>query len=127
MNRPEIHMQRVFPFLALFACWLLSVAPAEAMPPSGREADGLIRSIDQKSAIFTVEIREESRLRSFEWNRRTRFVHCGKFTGPEILKGGAAVRIRYRVPFFGKPFVSKVTLLERSRSATATPRQKNTP
>ena len=115
-----MRMQRVFPFLALFACWLLSVATAEAMPPSSREADGLVRSVDRKSTVVTVRIQGESRLRSFEWNQRTRFVHHGKFTGPEVLAAGAAVRIRYRVPFFGKPFLSKVTLIERFRSSTET-------
>ena len=120
MNQFEMRMQRVFPFLALIACWLLSVATAEARPPSSREADGLVRSVDRKSTMATVQIEGASRLRSFEWNQRTRFVYHGKFTGPEVLAAGAAVRIRYRVPLFGKPFLSKVTLLERFRSSTET-------
>ena len=120
MNQFEMRMQRVFPFLALVACSLLSVATAEGKSPSSREAEGLVRSVDRKSAMATVQIEGKSRLRSFEWNQRTRFVHHGKFTGPEVLTAGAAVRIRYRVPFFGKPFLSKVTLLERVRSSTET-------
>ena len=120
MNQFEKRIQRVFPVLALVACWLLSVAPAEAKSPSSREADGLVQSDDRKSAMATVRIEGEARLRSFEWNRRTRFVPHGKFTGPEVLTAGDAVRIRYRVPFFGKPFLSKVTVLERVRSSSET-------
>jgi hypothetical protein len=90
------------------------------MPPLGREADGLIRSVDQKNALVTVKLRDESRLRSFEWNRTTEFVQRGKFVGPQVLKAGAAARIRYRVPFFGKSFVSKVTLLDHACSSSET-------
>ena len=118
MNHFEIGVQRVFPLLALVACSLLSIATAEANSPSSREADALVQSVDRKSTIATIQIEGDSRLRSFEWNQRTRFVHHGKFTGSEVLAAGAAVRIRYRVPFFGKPFLSKVTSLERVRSST---------
>lgn len=109
-NQSETRPLRVFP-LALLAAWLVSASPAQAMPRSGREADGLIRSVDRKGAMVTVEIRKEARLRSFEWNRTTEFFQHGKFAGPETLKARAPVRIRYHAPFFGNSFVTKVTLL----------------
>lgn len=97
--------------LALLAAWLVSASAAQAMPPTGREADGLIRSIDLKGAMLTIEIQKQSRLRRFEWNRTTEFIQHGRFADPKVLKAGASVHIRYHAPFFGNPFVTKVTLL----------------
>ena len=110
MKRFAVRIRRILP-LALLVGGLLSPKSAEAMPPLARDRDGVVISIDQSHTILTVQIEGESRPRSFEWNDQTWFFRHGKFTSPTVLKPGAAVRIRYRAPFFGKPFVSQVTLL----------------
>ena len=110
--------------LALLVSGLLLATPAEGKSPSGRERDALITAVDRNSAMLTVQIEDESR--SFEWNKRTEFVQHGRFIGSEALKPGGAVRIRYHAPFFGKSFVCKVTLRDRtcSSSTTTIPRPK---
>jgi hypothetical protein len=82
------------------------------MPPLGRESDGLIQSVDRKDKILTIRIEGESRLQSFEWNKETRFVQDQKFTTSDRLKAGAAVRIRYHAPIFGKPYLTRVLFLK---------------
>lgn len=118
-----MRVPRFLPFVIL-ALGLPAATPAEAKSHSGRERNALITSVDRKGAILTVEIEAESRPRSFEWNETTRFVQNGRFTGPEALKAGATVLIRYHAPFFGNPFVSNVTLLERPRSFPKTTKRK---
>lgn len=125
MNTSIMHAGRILPF-ALVVAGLLCPTTTEAMSPLSRERDAVVTSIDRNNTILTVQIKEESRPRSFEWNDDTWFVQHGRFTGSTALKPGAAVRIRYRAPFFGKPFVSKVTLLDCPRCSTRTTKQRPT-
>lgn len=98
--------------LVLLLAWQLPITSLQASLPTSREADGVIRTVDPRTTMMTVEIPKPSRLMAFEWNRDTEIFQHGQFTVPEALKEGVCVRIRYHVPFFGKPFVCKVTLLK---------------
>lgn len=106
--------------LSLLASGLLLATPAAGKSPSGRERNALVMSIDRKSALLAVQVEEESRPRIFAWNNQTDFVQHGRFTGAEVVNPGAAVRIRYHVPFFGQAFVCKITILDRSGSLSTT-------
>lgn len=111
---------------ALLISGLLLAGQAEGKSPPGQERDAWITSIDRRGATLTVQIEQESQSRDFEWNKETQFVQHGRFASPEILRPGAAVRIRYHAPFFGKSFVCKVTLLHRACSSfTTNPTTKN--
>lgn len=99
--------------LTVLACCFLSSAPAHAMPRLGRESDGVILSVDRETKMLTIII--EGTSRRFQWDKQTRFIQNQEFANPDILEAGAAVRIYYHVPFFGKPFVTKVTLLRSPR------------
>ena len=81
------------------------------MPRLTRESDGMIQSVDEDDRTFTINMKNESQVRKFEWNERTEFVQDRRFTTSAGLKKGVIVRIRYRVPFLGKPFVTKVMSL----------------
>lgn len=80
------------------------------MPRLSRESDGLVQSVDRNSETFVIKIDDNSRLRSFEWNKKTQFFLDATLSNSRILRAGVSIRIRYRVPFFGKPFVTKVTM-----------------
>ena len=54
----------------------------------------------------------ESRVRSFEWNKQTQFVHGVAFSNSYDLRPGVFVHISYSVPFFGNPLVTKVIFLQ---------------
>lgn len=103
-------MRKMFKLMFVVCCFL-SGAPASAMPPSGRESDGLIQSVDANNRTLTIKIEGESRLQTFEWNKDTQFLRDWKSTTSTDLKAGVAVRIRYHSPIFGKPFVTKVIFL----------------
>lgn len=47
----------------------------------------------------------------FVWNGLTSFFANSQSSDAAILKNGAHVEVIYHAPFFGKPLVTKVTLL----------------
>jgi hypothetical protein len=104
-------MRKSFQLMFVVCCFLPG-APASAMPPLGRESDGLIQSVDANNRTLTIKLEGESRLQTFEWNKDTRFLRDWKSTTSAALKAGVTVRIRYHSPIFGKPFVTRVIFLE---------------
>lgn len=111
MNAWKIHVRKMLGIAAVAFCFLTS-ASAIALPPMGRESDGVIQSIDSINKTFTIKLEDESRLQSFEWNEDTKFLRDWKSKTSADLKQGVAVRIRYHSPIFGKPFVTRVIFLE---------------
>lgn len=97
--------------VAIIISCLMSAMAANAMPRLGREGTGSIQLVDANHHMFTIRLEGEIRPRSFEWTRDTRFFEGYALTTSRTLRAGAAVRIYYHVPFFGKPYVTKVTFL----------------
>lgn len=50
----------------------------------------------------------------FIWNNRTTFVANMQVADAAILKRGAKIEVSYHQPLFGRPYVTKVTLLSNS-------------
>jgi hypothetical protein len=113
-------MRKSFQLMFVVCCFLPG-APASAMPPLGRESDGLIQSVDRNKRILTIKMEGEPRLQVFEWNKDTRFLRDWKSTSSTDLKLRVRVRIRYHSPIFGKPYVTRVIFLKFGSIGTARP------
>jgi hypothetical protein len=120
MKRSQIRVGRVLK-LSVLACYLLTTASPKAMPPMGRESDGVIQSVDRNKRILTIKMEGEPRLQVFEWNKDTRFLRDWKSTSSTDLKLRVRVRIRYHSPIFGKPYVTRVIFLKFGSIGTARP------
>ncbi len=83
---------------------MLSVAgTSHALPPRGSHLEGVVTALDMKARRASL-VTDAGRAVSFTWNRRTRFVTASP------LRKGARVAIVYHQPFFGEPFVSRVSV-----------------
>ncbi len=102
---------KTLPLLTAFCFTLLTVTPAAASTPQGTRIVGTIQKVD--AGAQDVELLEEDTRTpiTFVWNRLTTFVTGRSMTDAAILKNGARVEVIRHRPFFGRPFVAKVTLL----------------
>lgn len=99
--------------IALVLSFLLSLAtPAAAITPHGRLITGTIKKVDTAAREVEMLREDNGTLKTFVWNRYTNFIANAQFADASILKKGARVEVNCHTPFFGKPFVTKVTLLQ---------------
>lgn len=109
-------------FIALTALITLGFTTAsQAMPPRTRQGDGVIQSVDPQTRSFEFASADKAVPRVLTWSRRTAFYANGDEVGPDALRAGQRVELRYGTPFFGPPYVSKVRVL--SASAQSAPRK----
>ena len=83
-----------------------------------REWRGTVTAVDAAGQKLTITD-PECRPLALRWSEHTRFVAGAQFTTADAVRRGAVVEVRYRSPFFGGPYASKVILL-----STATPQTK---
>ena len=95
----------LFVFLANFA------TPAAARTPRGTRITGIIKKVDAPTQEVEMLREDKGTLIKFVWNRFTSFFANSQSSDAAILKKGARVEVIYHAPFFGKPLVTKVTLL----------------
>ncbi len=86
------------------------LAPVSAVTPHGRRVTGTIKKVDAAKREVEMLADDTNALVTFTWNSQTSFVANAKFTDAAILRAGARVEVVRHVPFFGSPFVTKVTL-----------------
>ena len=91
----------------LFVCCFVSFS-AFAHTPHVREAHGIIQSIDYQKRILTLTYDQEPGPQEVIWKSNTQFLENLKSVPAIELKEGAHVMIYYHVPFFGKPYATKV-------------------
>ena len=105
MNSPRPHG-----LLALVFTAVLSATTVEAIarPPRGRDADGVIESVDEHARTLRLRTAKTSKPMTLVWNSRSRFVEEARFVCPARLGAGALVTITYRAPLFGKPFATRI-------------------
>ncbi len=84
--------------------------PASALTMRGRPITGTIQEVDVKNHKITMLRADTGTSITFSWIKRTTFVARGTMTDARILKKGAHFVVSHHVPFFGKPFVTSVTL-----------------
>jgi len=94
---------------------LLSVAPPSfALSIRGRHLIGIIQKVNTEAREAELLPLGKAKPLRFTWDRQTRFVANQHFVDAAILTSGARVEVVYYQPFFGNPYVTKVTLLSTS-------------
>ena len=98
--------------LALTLALVVSIpTPTAARSSRGRYITGIVQKTNawgREAQIMRTDI--GTRL-GFIWIGRTIFVRNGRLVNAAFIEPGATVKIIYHQPFFGRPFVTKVTLL----------------
>ena len=97
------------PLLALCASF---AAPASARSPQPRQITGTVRKVDAPAREVEMLREDKGTPLHFVWNKHTTFIANAQFADAGILKKGTRVEVNCHTPFFGKPFVTKVTLLQ---------------
>ena len=91
------------------AALLLGLCPSEVSADDRSfplEITGTIRSFDEPSQMFTVEVDESARVLTIAVGRDCKFTENGAPTGEEILKQGARVKVSY----FATIFIGKIAV-----------------
>jgi hypothetical protein len=88
---------------------------AEAKSPTGRHISGIVQKTNGQTREVEFLRTDTGRPLSFVWNNRTKFVANMQFVSAAILQPGVKVEVIYHRPFFGRPFVTKVTLLTQTK------------
>jgi hypothetical protein len=111
--KPKIIAKSVH--LSVFTvAFCLTSSSSWARPPQAQVVCGAVQIVDRQTHLLTlVPAGNETPLR-LAWAAGARLVRNGNFGSPEALKAGARVRVHYRSPFFGKPFVTKVVWQEQA-------------
>lgn len=102
----------------VFLVLCLAALNTWARPPRAREACGVLQNIDLNSRSLTLKADKRERPLEVIWKGDTRFVKDWKFDAPTTLKSGMRACIYYHSPFFGKPFITKITWTSNSSSST---------
>ena len=103
------------PILLLLAIVAATTPFAEALPNTGRRITGTIENVDAQAKEVTLRTEKSGSPISFIWIKRTIFSINATPADASILKKGRQVNAIYHSPFFGRPYVTRVTL----RTATA--------
>ena len=105
----------------LFALALAGIVgiptPAAARTPRGRPISGIGQKTNEPTREAEILRADTGEPISFVWINRTTFMANLQTVNAAILKQGAGVEVIYHQPFFGRPFVTKVTLLSASECA----------
>ena len=94
---------------------------AWARPPRAREQCGVLEHIDRETRALAIRRSKECKLLQLAWTRRTKFIWNGEFDSSNSLEEGGYICVYYRSPFFGKPFVTKVTWKNREVGVQSNP------
>lgn len=90
---------------------------ATAMPRTGHRITGIVQKTNwqgRESEILRTDARGPL---IFVWMDRTTFVANRQGVNAAILKPGAKVEVTYHHPLFGRPYVTRVTLLPKGGPA----------
>lgn len=94
--------------------------PASALTPRGRPIQGIIQKVIPQTKEVEMRRDDKGTVITFVTVKRTTFVADGKLVDATILQPGLHVEVSHHVPFFGKPFVTRVTLLPATKPQTKT-------
>lgn len=91
---------------------LLTGQEVSALSPRSRPAEGLLVSLDLVDRSLWFQPVGHDRPVELALTRQTRFLRNQTPVAADGLKPGVKVIVHYRSPFFGKPFITKVTWSE---------------
>jgi hypothetical protein len=95
--------------VALLACaTLIAAGDALAAGPRIRRVEGVVRSVDRGSQTVILDHDVGMAPKKITWNGETRFVRDTTLATSGDLAQGTRTDIRYRWPFFGKPFATHI-------------------
>ena len=93
----------------LVAVSFIAAGPsAAAMPRLSRERCGVIERIDRETRTLVIRLETGKEPLEVVWKKRTKFVRNGKFEFAALPEKGRHVCVRYRSPFFGDKFATRV-------------------
>ena len=92
---------------------LMSVAsPSFAHSIGARHLVGIIQYVNAHAREAELLPPDKAKPLRFKWDKQTRFVANQQLVDAVILSSGVRVEVVYIQPFFGSPYVTKVTLLQ---------------
>ena len=98
--------------------------PAAAMPRTGRRITGVVQKTNWQAREVAIMRTDTSEPLSFVWIDRTIFVANRQLVNAAVLEPGNKVAVIYHQPFFGRPYVTKVTV---NSSTAERPQSKQNP
>jgi hypothetical protein len=105
--------------IALVVANLVSTAsPTFAFSIRGRQIKGIIQKVDAQARDAELLQPGKAKPLRFTWDQQTKVIADLQFVDAAMLRPGASVEIIYYHPFFGDPYVTKVTLLSVSLQQT---------
>jgi len=108
LERVIDNFKRATVALVVIAFWLSAAGRLVASNPARRhEMSGTVQRVDRKT--IAILPRGESKPVVFEWDRETRFICNGAPATVNALHSGTRVTIRCIHPFFGSPFLYRVS------------------
>ena len=87
---------------------LVFVQPALAMPRLSHELKGIVEEVIVPAKSISILPNDGQNARTFRWKANTQFIQNQRFVSYADIKEGQYVKVRYREPLFGEPFVIKV-------------------
>lgn len=97
---------------ALLGILLLSAITTNAHTVQSRLAFGVVERLDTASRTVQLSPKDGKAPTELALTSRTKFIHNWHFAQEDELKEGTSVMVYYRMPIFGKPFVTKVVWLK---------------
>jgi hypothetical protein len=93
---------------------LMSVAsPSIAHSIGARHLVGIIQYVNAHAREAELLQPGKAKPLRFTWDKETRFIADQHLIDAVILSSGVRVEVVYIRPFFGRPYVTKLTLLQR--------------
>lgn len=95
--------------IARFMCvGLLAAGTASAAGPRPRQVDAVVRSVDRESQTLILNHDTDLAPKKLLWTKETLFVRNDTSATSTDLAEGVKANVRYRWPFFGKPFATHI-------------------
>jgi hypothetical protein len=97
--------------ISIVAILTSTAPPSCAFPPWGRHIIGIIQMVSRQAREAELLQAGQAKPLTFTWDKQTKFLVNQHFVDAGILSPGVRVEVVYHRPFFGAPYVTKVTLL----------------
>jgi len=104
----QLFCRKSFASAALIAALCFIAPSVQAHTVHSRELDATVRTIQAETRTLVVVSAKTMSPLQFVWNKSTSFIEDDHVVDAAALREGLRVKIYYRSPFFGKPYLTKV-------------------
>lgn len=101
-------------FALLLVGALFTPHNVEARQPRARALCGVVQSIDARSHTLTFQPSKHDEPTTVVWHQDADFIRSGMPADSSALKAGLRVCVYYHLPFFGKPFATKIVWFDQN-------------